>query len=181
MVDAGAGKSFGKLTLTYLNQIENEKGVLICVCTAHLGEKTSSPYCSFEELRVALDNRLDVLPLKVADVYPPKPPGGPNHPYDKENKAAALIGMVFRPNLVYVDCRNLDEMEIAREIAKKLLEKKRSLAMRSSLSLQGSLNPISRKEKSLQAQTKHYAGTSYLQAPHLVASTAVPRQGSGQG
>ncbi|CAE7898738.1 unnamed protein product, partial [Symbiodinium necroappetens] len=135
MVDAGIGDNFGKLTQNYLNKIEKEKGVLICVCTAHYAEKTSSPYCSFEELQFAKDYRLDVLPLKVADVYPPKPPGGPKHPHDKDCEAEALIKMVFRPNLSYKDCRNLDEVEIARVIADKLLKKK-SLAMRSSLSLQ---------------------------------------------
>ena len=77
------------------------------------------------------------------------------------------------------DCCKLDEMAIARVIAQKLL-KKRSLAMRSSLCWLGSLNPISRKEKRLQTKT-YYAGASYLQAPHDVASTAMPRQALEDG
>ncbi|CAE7522273.1 FAP50, partial [Symbiodinium necroappetens] len=124
MVDAGIGDNFGKLTQNYLNKIEKEKGVLICVCTAHYAEKTSSPFSSFQELQFALDYSLDVLPLKVADVYPPKPPGGPKHPHDQDCEAEALIKMIFRPNLAYKDCRKLDEMEIARLIADKLLKKK---------------------------------------------------------
>ncbi|CAE6924272.1 FAP50 [Symbiodinium sp. KB8] len=127
MVDAGVGDDFGKLTQKYLNQIEKEKGVLICVCTAHYAEKTSSPFSSFEELQFAQNYRLDVLPLKVADVYPPKPPGGPDHPHDQDCEAEALIKMIFRPNLSFKDCRNLDEMEIARVIAEKLLKKKLGL------------------------------------------------------
>ncbi|CAE7765716.1 FAP50 [Symbiodinium necroappetens] len=103
MVDAGVGDNFGKLTSKYLSKIEREKGVLICVCTAHYAEKTTSPFCSFKELEFARDYSLDVLPLKVADVYPPRPPGGPDHPHDQENDAADVIKYVFRPNLVYVD------------------------------------------------------------------------------
>ncbi|CAE7694077.1 GPD2 [Symbiodinium sp. CCMP2592] len=124
MVDADVGDDFGKATTKYLNKIEKEKGVLICVCTAHYAEKTSSPFCSFKELQFALDYSLDVLPLKVADVYPPQPPGGPDHQYDKDYEAESVIKMVFRPNLAYKDCRDLDEMQIARVIADKLLKKK---------------------------------------------------------
>ncbi|CAE6963709.1 yciC [Symbiodinium sp. CCMP2592] len=124
MVDADVGDDFGKATTKYLNKIEKEKGVLICVCTAHYAEKTSSPFCSFKELQFALDYSLDVLPLKVADVDPPQPPGGPDHQYDKDYEAESVIKMVFRPNLAYKDCRDLDEMQIARVIADKLLKKK---------------------------------------------------------
>ncbi|CAE7343251.1 unnamed protein product [Symbiodinium sp. CCMP2456] len=125
MVDADVGDDFGKETTKYLNTIRREKGVLICVCTAHYAEKTESPFCSFKELQYAQDYSLDVLPLKVADVYPPQPPGGPDHEHDKEYEAEAVISNVFRPNLARKDCRDLDETQIARLIADKLLKKKR--------------------------------------------------------
>ncbi|CAE7423003.1 NLRC3 [Symbiodinium sp. CCMP2592] len=125
MVDADVGDDFGKATMKYLNKIHKENGVLICVCTDHYAEKTRSPFCSFAELRFAQEYSLDVLPLQVADVFPPRPPGGPDHPYDKEYDAEDLIKMVFRPNVAYKDCRELDEMQIARVIADKLLKKKK--------------------------------------------------------
>ena len=103
MVAAGGGDNFGRSTMRYLNELQEKGGVLICVCTKHYAEKTKSPFSSFEELVYAQDYRLDVLPLKVADVYPPQPPSGPEHPHDKDGEAQAVIRMVFRPNVVFQD------------------------------------------------------------------------------
>ncbi|CAE7422999.1 unnamed protein product [Symbiodinium sp. CCMP2592] len=124
MVAAKAGDDFGKLTTRYLSQIEENQGVLICVCTKHYAEITSSPFSSYHELKYAQEYQLDVLPLKVEDVYPPEPPSGKDHLYDKDGDAKATIKMVFKPNVVFEDCRDLDEMQIARKIADKLLKKK---------------------------------------------------------
>ena len=66
MVSASGSDDFGTTKV----------GVMIAVCTPHYGEMTKSPYSSNAELRFALDERIKVLPLKVADVYPPQPPGG---------------------------------------------------------------------------------------------------------
>ena len=103
MVAAKGGDDFGKLTQEYLSEIRLSRGVLICVCTKHYAEKTSSPFSSFEELKFARDFRLDVLPLKVADDYPPRPPSGPDHPYDQQGEAHAMIDWVFRPNVAFTD------------------------------------------------------------------------------
>ena len=103
MVAAGGGDDFGTSTMKYLSELEKKGGVLICVCTKHYAEKTKSPFSSFHELKYAQDYQLDVLPLKVADVYPPRPPSGPDHPYDKEEEAYDIIKMVFRPNVAYTD------------------------------------------------------------------------------
>ncbi|CAE7349510.1 FAP50 [Symbiodinium sp. CCMP2456] len=127
MVAAGGGDDFGRSTMKYLSELDEKGGVLICVCTAHYAEKTKSPFSSFHELKYAQDYSLDVLPLQVADVYPPRPPSGPDHFNDKDGEAQAVIKMVLRPNVAFKDCRDLDEMKIARVIAEKLL-KKRSLA-----------------------------------------------------
>ncbi|CAE7185144.1 FAP50 [Symbiodinium necroappetens] len=130
MVAAGGGDDFGRSTMKYLNELEEKGGVLICVCTEHYAEKTKSPFSSFNELEYAQDYSLDVLPLKVADVYPPRPPSGPQHPHDKDGEARSVIKMVFRPNVTFTDCCQLDEMAIARVIADKLLKKGQSLALR---------------------------------------------------
>ncbi|CAE7035852.1 FAP50 [Symbiodinium sp. CCMP2456] len=131
MVAAKCGDDFGRLTTRYLSQIEENHGKLICVCTAHYAEITSSPFSSFHELKYAYDYKLDVLPLKVEDVYPPRPPSGKDHPHDQDGEAKALIKMVFRPNKAFTDVRDLDETEIARVIADCLLKPTGTLAMTS--------------------------------------------------
>lgn len=121
MVDADAGDNFGTMTMDYLDELVENKGLMIAVCTKHYGEKTASPYSSFHELRYAQDYQLDVLPLKVADVYPPQPPSGPDHKYDQKGEARKLLRMVLRPNISFFDCCSLSEQEIALKIANKLL------------------------------------------------------------
>ncbi|CAE7617372.1 ogt-1 [Symbiodinium necroappetens] len=80
MVDAAAGKSFGKLTVT------------------------DSKFSSYEELRVAHENGLDILPLRVCDdPWPPEPPCGPENKYDEmgegkdENYIAKKIAETLLP------------------------------------------------------------------------------------
>ncbi|CAE7584102.1 PUB10, partial [Symbiodinium natans] len=121
MVDADAGDNFGTMTMDYLDELVENKGLMIAVCTKHYGEKTASPYSSFNELRYAQDYQLDVLPLKVADIYPPQPPSGPDHKYDQKGEARKLLRMVLRPNISFFDCCSLSEQEIALKIANKLL------------------------------------------------------------
>ena len=79
MVSASGSDDFGIMTLKCLGEIKSKRGVMIAVCTPHYGEMTKSPYSSNAELRFALDERIKVLPLKVAEIYPPEPPGGPGH------------------------------------------------------------------------------------------------------
>ena len=119
MVEADAGESFADLTTEYLWRLKTEQGTLLAVCTKHYGEMTDSSYSSHKELKFALDYEryMKVLPLKVEDTYPPEPPGGPGHEYDKKHLAQAYIGSVFKPGVVYLDCRDKSEREIAVEIA----------------------------------------------------------------
>ena len=117
IVSAGGADDFGELTMEYLGELRERNGIMIAVCTPHYGEKTSSPYSSNAELRFALDEGITVLPLKVADIYPPEPPGGPEHKFDKKNRAKTLCRMVFRGSVVYLDCVNKSAQEIAIMIA----------------------------------------------------------------
>ena len=91
MVAADAGDSFGDLTTEYLGRLRSEEGTMIAVCTKHYGEKTASSYSSHEELKFALDYKssVTVLPLKVEDTYPPEPPCGQEHGFDKKKLAAS--------------------------------------------------------------------------------------------
>ena len=122
MVAADAGESFADLTTEYLGRLQEEQGTMLAVSTKHYGEMTASAYSSHKELKFALDYEKDVkfLPLKVEDTYPPQPPGGPEHTYDKKGMAKKYILSVFKPGLVYLDCRNKSERDIAADIAEKL-------------------------------------------------------------
>ena len=121
MVSASGSADFGIMTLNCLGELKRKSGVMIAVCTPHYGEKTSSPYSSHAELRFALDEGIAVLPLKVADVYPPNPPGGPGHPFDPDDTAKVMSLMVFKRSVVYLDCVNKSVQEITAMLAHALL------------------------------------------------------------
>ena len=122
MVSAGGSDDFGDLTIEYLGELKDRNGVMIAVCTPNYGEMTKSPFSSHAELRFALDEGVKVLPLKVADVYPPEPPGGPDHPFDPKYRAKNMCRMVFKGSVVYLDCVNKSVREITAMIANALLK-----------------------------------------------------------
>ncbi|CAE7873801.1 unnamed protein product, partial [Symbiodinium necroappetens] len=125
MVEAKGGDDFGKTTMKFLNQTHTKRGVVIPVCTWHYGEKTSSTFSSYHELRYAQDYGLDLLPLRMEDVWPPQPPCGTEHEFDKDGDALDLIKMAMRPAIAYIDCRKLSDVEIARAIADSLLGRRK--------------------------------------------------------
>ena len=113
--------------MDHLARLDNEKGVMIAVCTENYGEMTASPYSSNAELKYALDRKLRVLPLRVVDSYPPQPPHGPDHAYDKTGEAGTLFNIVVPSSTVFLDCRDKADTEIARlktdmEIARMIAE-----------------------------------------------------------
>lgn len=114
----------GESALEHLSQIENEDGVILAICTATYGEKTAYKYTSHFELQYAWDNNLNVLPLRVEEAFPPAPPCGPRHPFDKRYAARVLLNAMFKKCKVYLDCRNLSAPEIAAMIATRLLKAK---------------------------------------------------------
>ena len=119
MVQVDAGESFGVLTARYLGQLKADKGLMIAVCTHHYGEMTNSKYCSFYELKFAVTHGITVLPLRVEDTYPPQPPCGKDH-MDKHCDALGFIDMTIGPDVLYVDCRTMSDMDIACAIATRL-------------------------------------------------------------
>ncbi|CAE6950889.1 PUB4 [Symbiodinium natans] len=122
MVEADSGENFGDMTTAYLGRLQREKGIMLSVCTEHYGEKTASAYSSFKELKFALDYEADitVVPLRVEDIYPPRPGGGPKHQHDPAYLAQSYVVSVFKPSLVFEDCRGKPAAEIAAVIAKRL-------------------------------------------------------------
>ena len=120
MVDAAAGKNFGKMTAAYLGKLEDEKGVLLAVCTSHYAEITDSAYSSFEELKLAHENRLDILPLRVCDdPLAPETPLRPRAPARQDGEGAGLLRLAIGKATVFVDCRGKDEIYIAARIARR--------------------------------------------------------------
>ncbi|CAE7763068.1 PRY3 [Symbiodinium sp. CCMP2592] len=134
IVQAGAGDDFGDATLKYLHQIKEENGVILAVCTRDYAEVTSSQYSSHKELRYALDNDIEVVPLRVEDTYPPKPPFGEHHPHDQKGLGQALVQMKLPPSLVYLDCREKTSIQIASDVAGRLSSEKALVKMRSTTS-----------------------------------------------
>ena len=104
------------MTLDYLRRLGEEKGVMLAVCTSDYGEMTDSPYCTYYELQLAKEYKVDVLPLQVEDNWKPNPPCGEGH-LDHSKSALSFIHAVFIPSIVRIDCRNKPAEEIAREIA----------------------------------------------------------------
>ena len=116
MVNAGGAQDFGDMTMEYLQQLKEKNDVMLAVCTSDYAEKTKSPYSSHAELKYALDNRLDILPLKVEATYPPEPPWGKDHPFDKKGIACGLVGLAMPSSKVFVDCIGQADVWIADEI-----------------------------------------------------------------
>ena len=130
IVQAGVGDDFGDATLKYLHLVKEENGVILAVCTRDYAEVTSSQYSSHKELRYALDNDIEMLPLRVEETYPPKPPFGEHHPYDQEGVGQALVQMKLPPSLVYLDCREKTSIQIASAVAAELSSAKAGLRAR---------------------------------------------------
>lgn len=124
MVEEGVGGDFGDSTAIFLGRLRKRKGVMLSVCSWHYGEITNSKYSSYEEVKFAHGHDIDILPLRVCDdPWPPEPPSGPDHPYDKEGKAEGLLALAIPPSQIYVDCRGKDAHWIAARIAEKLYQK----------------------------------------------------------
>ena len=113
---AGAGENFGEMTAKYLSRVKREKGIMLAVCTSDYGEMTASPFCTYYEMKSAVEWGIDVLPLQVEDEWQPNPPCGAGH-LDKDQSALGYIDLVFTPGTVRLDCRNKPVEAIAREIA----------------------------------------------------------------
>ncbi|CAE7581579.1 unnamed protein product [Symbiodinium sp. CCMP2592] len=123
MMEEGAGGDFGT-TAIFLGRLRKHKGVMLSVCTSHYGEITNSTYSSYNEVKFAQDHNVEILPLRMCeDPWPPEPPSGPHHPYDKDGTAEGLLAMAIPPSKIFVDCRGRDAKWIAAQIALTLRQK----------------------------------------------------------
>ncbi|CAE7244695.1 unnamed protein product [Symbiodinium sp. CCMP2592] len=131
------------MTLPHLNRLVQSKGVLLAVCSDDYGEmeapeKPSKPIggmtvneflhastnrvnrSSHEELQFAWSRDIEIFPLRLRDDWPPRATFGPDHPYDKDGMADALLAATIPSSKIYVECRGESENWIAAQIARKL-------------------------------------------------------------
>ena len=104
MADSGIEEESG-VSAKHLQMLRAKKGVMFSVCTADYAEMTASPFSSYAELRFAFDNGIEIVPLIADEIYPPQPPWGKDHPFDKEGLAQGLIDLAMPPSRKYLDCR----------------------------------------------------------------------------
>lgn len=115
LVEAGAGDQFGPMTMRYLKECD----AMIGMITHDYGERTSSAYCSYYELKHYIENRYGCgasqiqkfFPIKLCESWPPPSRG---------DCGAALCSLAFTQDLVWtVDMHNrqFDAKEAAEAIA----------------------------------------------------------------
>ena len=109
----GSPEDFGKLVDRYLLRILQMKGVFVAFCTEDYGQCTGNSWATYRELRFAhaYDNDIEIMSLKMAEVYPPRP---------EHEDALALVTKVLHPGLTYTDCIGVSDEKVADKIEKRL-------------------------------------------------------------
>ena len=107
----GSPEDFGKIVDRYLLRTLKRKGVFVAFCTEDYGECTGNPWATYEELRFAHANGIEIMPLKMSEVYPPQP---------KHEDAEALVRKVLHMGLTREDCVGVSDEQIAEKVAKRL-------------------------------------------------------------
>ena len=107
----GQPDDFGKLVDRYLLRIKKKKGLFVAFVTESYGECTGNPWATYQELRYAHANGIEIMPLKMSEVYPPQP---------KDEDAEALVTKVLHLGLAYADCVGLADEQIADKVQKRL-------------------------------------------------------------
>ena len=108
IVAAGAGDDFGMMTAIGLKKMDT----MIAICYDNYGQKTESAYCSYYEVKYCVDHQIPVIPVRLSEDWPPKPPG--------PEEAGAFLDLLFPPSRVFIDGRNKSATKIAGEIASRL-------------------------------------------------------------
>lgn len=113
LVDAASGEQFGPMTMQYLHECD----AMIGLISDDYAERTSSPYCSYYELKHYLENRHGCgtsqirryFPIRLCKEWPPPSRGA---------DGKALCSLVFSQDLVSIDMYNrpFNAKEIAQAI-----------------------------------------------------------------
>lgn len=106
IVRADAGDQFGPATVQGLHCAR----ALLCFLTEKpsYGERTESAYCSYAEVKYAIDQKLPLVPVRLCEQYPPR---------TGEPEGSANNVFAFPPDLVYVDGRGgKAAVQVAQEV-----------------------------------------------------------------
>ncbi|CAE7244673.1 unnamed protein product [Symbiodinium sp. CCMP2592] len=120
MADPQAGRNVKGDSVRYLGQLKENEGVLLAVCSPEYAEDQLEE-TKYEEVKFAFDNDLEIVPLRVSDTYLPERPD-PRYATVGKSSMVDLLRSAIPRWAVDVDCRRLDEGEIASRIAKRLWE-----------------------------------------------------------
>jgi len=116
MVEAAAGEDFGDKTHEYLYYMKT----MIAFCFEDYGQKTTSKYSTFWELKDAYDKDKHIIPIKRCAKWPPTPID-----HDGGKKGIIQNDKVFKTSLAYLDWSNktFNPAECAKQV-KKALQKR---------------------------------------------------------
>eukprot|EP00435_Cladocopium_sp_Y103_P051814 s1616_g16.t1 len=104
MVDVTPRQSFGMPTMRGLYHAK----MMAAVYTEDYGQVTGAVFETFHELRYAWDKKLKIIPLRLCEQYPPKPP-------DEEGQIQN--DYVLSKSLLYIDAKKLSVDEVANKLA----------------------------------------------------------------
>ncbi|CAK9083525.1 unnamed protein product [Durusdinium trenchii] len=104
MVDVVASQQFSSATREGLVKMR----MMAAFCEWDYGSQTDVGYETFQELEYAWENRIPIIPVKLCQDWPPRPP----------DEAGRIQNMyVFRKSLIYIDAVAMSIQKVAEEIA----------------------------------------------------------------
>lgn len=96
MVNAVAGQSFAEQTMLGMKNAL----AMVAFCTENYGEKTDGMYETYMELKYAYQNQVPIIPLKLSEVYPPKPPDADGRAQNK---------WILSKDVIYIDDSRMED------------------------------------------------------------------------
>jgi len=105
MVEAGPGEQYGPQTDYGLYHMK----AMVAFCHEDYGEKTTGTYETYKELKYAYERHIPIFAARLCDQWPP----APRDCID----GRAQNDMIFSPDLLYTDARQMSTEDLARRIA----------------------------------------------------------------
>ena len=82
---------------------------MISVCYDDYGEKTTSVYCTYFEVKSCYERKVPIIPVRLSEKWPPEPQG--------PAEGTELLKLIFGPSKVYITGAGKSAAEIAAEVA----------------------------------------------------------------
>ena len=105
LVDLMGGETFGMETMKALYHAR----AMAAFCSENYGALTGARYETFHELRYAWEHQITIMPVKLCNDYPPRPP---------DEAGRIQNAFVLSKSLIYIDGMGLSEEEVANELEK---------------------------------------------------------------